>query len=913
MPVKRDHKPSWHSQWILGFILVLFSVSFITLGHFAQRRIADSNKCDMTYSRPHIQQMSVNTSVSEYRLHIHGSISDLAPTPVLFIPGNSGSPMQVRSFASSMHNDGSLQYFSLDFGNSRSATHASTILLQAVFLNDALREIASIYSFSPGEGQVIIVAHSAGGMVARAAIALDNHPRCIVQSILMLGTPNSRPTYTPDASLAKLYSSVNALWRKSMYPTSAQCMAAAAAEQDDDVFVKQHGAVSADWSCVSCIERVRIISITGGEVDMQVPSTLTHLHSISPLPHNNSAKLPTPVKIGSLLKPKGGWVRYIFTSVYRLIVPPPPTESAPASETHEPNREAVHRPTDDSTQPFQESNETSKEGEVPSPDSRTPFQRITLESWNQHMTPYTEPQHISVRTSQLQGVGFPVDHQALLWCKQLLKVSTKYIKRLATLSPEEHVNMSSIVKLRPEYRSNVDVSGVIPPLAEFLHRNASLHTFHTQAVTAERNMFHTQLGGETLSLFALVYNTSYLTSVLTCYVLIPLLIMVSAVLFDVADKSEWTRGSKPTGMFEMLAPPNHICLGALDDIFMALVPTAYLFFKANLLYVLIPAVAVCVGFMTMDYSNHAFFLQRYGTVLQWVISYGAALGLHVAFVVLLKLLRCSMGLLLRAGYTILRYTVWCNLIRKPITSAIKPMKKSAKAVMDLFTAEAVTTILLVSVITVGVYFSKKRSEENYASNILIVSAVVYLALWAFFLVVFILGLVWKHKKESILFPCTMALYLPGLILMKPSAQYCARIVSGDVTTVKTVSQLFELFGPDLINYCVAVFLMAYHLQYLQRNELVVKPIAFIVEFFDMSKRAQKKYNFGQNSMDFSTLIALSSNNQCLHEDGGEMAIFERNTKGVSSLSNGAVLYGPAYKVVSCNCSVNTKLKSFAEW
>jgi len=251
--------------------------------------------------------------------------------------------------------------------------------------------------------------------------------------------------------------------------------------------------------------------------------------------------------------------------------------------------------------------------------------------------------------------------------------------------------------------------------------------------------------------------------------------------------------------------------------------------------------------------------------------------------------------------------------RKPITSAIKPMKKSAKAVMDLFTAEAVTTILLVSVITVGVYFSKKRSEENYASNILIVSAVVYLALWAFFLVVFILGLVWKHKKESILFPCTMALYLPGLILMKPSAQYCARIVSGDVTTVKTVSQLFELFGPDLINYCVAVFLMAYHLQYLQRNELVVKPIAFIVEFFDMSKRAQKKYNFGQNSMDFSTLIALSSNNQCLHEDGGEMAIFERNTKGVSSLSNGAVLYGPAYKVVSCNCSVNTKLKSFAEW
>jgi triacylglycerol esterase/lipase EstA (alpha/beta hydrolase family) len=39
---------------------------------------------------------------------------------------------------------------------------------------------------------VILVAHSAGGMVARTAVLLDNHPQCAVNSIIMLSSPNSR-------------------------------------------------------------------------------------------------------------------------------------------------------------------------------------------------------------------------------------------------------------------------------------------------------------------------------------------------------------------------------------------------------------------------------------------------------------------------------------------------------------------------------------------------------------------------------------------------------------------------------------------------------------------------------------------------------------------------------------------------
>lgn len=40
--------------------------------------------------------------------------------------------------------------------------------------------------------KIIILAHSIGGMVARTAMILTNHPHCVVNSIIMLSTPNSR-------------------------------------------------------------------------------------------------------------------------------------------------------------------------------------------------------------------------------------------------------------------------------------------------------------------------------------------------------------------------------------------------------------------------------------------------------------------------------------------------------------------------------------------------------------------------------------------------------------------------------------------------------------------------------------------------------------------------------------------------
>ncbi len=68
---------------------------------------------------------------------------------------------------------------------------------------------------------------------------------------------------------------------------------------------------------------------------------------------------------------------------------------------------------------------------------------------------------------------------------------------------------------------------------------------------------------------------------------------------------------------------------------------------------------------------------------------------------------------------------------------------------------------------------------------------------------------------------------------------------------------------------------------VNRNQTVFKPVAFISEIFDLSKSAHKKYQ-DKSSMSSSTFLsfassnALTSSSSCLHEDGGELAIFEEN-------------------------------------
>jgi alpha-beta hydrolase superfamily lysophospholipase len=184
----------------------------------------------------------VNKTLSGYNLWKveHPTRGVLNKQPVLFIPGSGGRMNQAKTFSQSTYNDGTFQYFIANLGNEWSALHGSTVVRHATFVNDALEAIRQLYENENREVQIIVIAHSAGGIVARTSLLLSNQPKgCLVKAIVMviqcsspfsitsihprfplpsaigqLGTPNRHPAYSPDATMELLYQTVNNAWKQ---------------------------------------------------------------------------------------------------------------------------------------------------------------------------------------------------------------------------------------------------------------------------------------------------------------------------------------------------------------------------------------------------------------------------------------------------------------------------------------------------------------------------------------------------------------------------------------------------------------------------------------------------------------------------------------------------------------------------
>lgn len=142
---------------ILTITLCLFSLTIISLGIYGRSILLSpaKNPCKMSYSSRSAVYLPIDLPFpSSFQLLQYSETpqADLNPYPVLFVPGSDGSYDQIRSFASSLsHNKKQLfQYFTLNFNTSLSALHASTIIQQAAFVNEAIRRIIELYVLQKG-------------------------------------------------------------------------------------------------------------------------------------------------------------------------------------------------------------------------------------------------------------------------------------------------------------------------------------------------------------------------------------------------------------------------------------------------------------------------------------------------------------------------------------------------------------------------------------------------------------------------------------------------------------------------------------------------------------------------------------------------------------------------------------------
>ncbi|XP_061336621.1 GPI inositol-deacylase isoform X1 [Gastrolobium bilobum] len=285
-----------------------------------------SNGCVMTYMYPTYIPISSSESVSpvKYGLYLYHEgwkkidfkehLKKLSGVPVLFIPGNGGSFKQVRSLAAESdraYQNGPLErtfyqeasvrpeegnadinlsgfqlpnqytsrldWFAVDLEGEHSAMDGAILEEHTEYVIYAIHKILDQYKVSyearTREGvavsgslpkSVILVGHSMGGFVARAAVIHPRLRKSAVETVLTLSTPHQSPPVALQPSLGQYFARVNSEWSEGY-----------------KVQTTNTGRYVSD----PVLSHVVVVSISGAYNDYQVRSKLTSLDNIVPPTH----------------------------------------------------------------------------------------------------------------------------------------------------------------------------------------------------------------------------------------------------------------------------------------------------------------------------------------------------------------------------------------------------------------------------------------------------------------------------------------------------------------------------------------------------------------------------------------------------------------------------------------------------
>ncbi|XP_028778530.1 uncharacterized protein LOC114735049 isoform X2 [Neltuma alba] len=284
-----------------------------------------SNGCIMTYMYPTYIPISSSESIApvKYGLYLYHEgwkkidfkehLKKLSGVPVLFIPGNGGSYKQVRSLAAesdrayqsgplehSFYQEASLSseeggahmnfsefhlpnqytsrldWFAVDLEGEHSAMDGGILEEHAEYVVYAIHKILDQYKLpydartrgatAPGSlpKSVILVGHSMGGFVARAAVIHPRLRKSAVETILTLSTPHQSPPLALQPSLGYYFQRVNQEWREGY---------------------KVHTTNTGRYVSDPVLSHVIVVSISGAYNDYQVRSKLTSLDNIVPPTH----------------------------------------------------------------------------------------------------------------------------------------------------------------------------------------------------------------------------------------------------------------------------------------------------------------------------------------------------------------------------------------------------------------------------------------------------------------------------------------------------------------------------------------------------------------------------------------------------------------------------------------------------
>ncbi|XP_075515197.1 uncharacterized protein LOC142549872 isoform X5 [Primulina tabacum] len=366
----KDFKPK-----VRVAVAAIFAVSIGLTGLYGLLKPI-SNGCVMTYMYPTYIPISMpeNVSSTKYGLYLYHEgwkkidfyehLKNLNGIPVLFIPGNGGSYKQVRSLGAESdraYQNGPLEldfyqdfpyledeldadltgnmlpnqftsmldWFAVDLEGEHSAMDGRILQEHSEYVVYAINRILDQYKESQEarakEGaalsgslprSVILVGHSMGGFVARAAVVHPRLRKSAVETVLTLSTPHQSPPVALQPSLGHYYSHVNHEWRKGY-----------------EVQTSQSGRDIAD----PLLSHVVVVSISGGYNDYQGADRNDHFIFVTNLSPCFGVRLHLWPEKGTLASKLSMNNRVLEVTSKMVHIPsrPAPRQIEPGSQTEQ--------------------------------------------------------------------------------------------------------------------------------------------------------------------------------------------------------------------------------------------------------------------------------------------------------------------------------------------------------------------------------------------------------------------------------------------------------------------------------------------------------------------------------------------------------------------------------------------------
>lgn len=427
-------------------------------------------------------------------------------------------------------------------------------------------------------------------------------------------------------------------------------------------------------------------------------------------------------------------------------------------------------------------------------------------------------QFLSLRSSQLKGVGFPIDHAAVVWCYDLLQVLTRGMLVLSRTSASAPLLWSEAFP--PHKRENATHSAqALGTYEQHIQHRKQARANWEAAARHERAYILTKLPWSQWMALPFDFFTRHLLKVAACYLLVCCLILAAPLLRTLTGNSASLCGG--ARCWDNMLPWNHLSVDithalAFNAVKASVPPALWLHLFTAFYQILLCVFALRAAY---DYFFGTFDPAAYAAYLHWAVAYFAALLLRGALLVLVQCVQGVAGL----GRALLRMTLWCKPIRSAVRRAVKGVNDSFSGKLPFYASctasVAPITVLAIwgaVVITAREHVARHHLQLDAVTFGLSVLTVVAYATMCLGLVAALLAPTRPGAgKKSARTPSPyhidlLLLYLPAPLVAVPAAHHALRLLYGTGTAYPAAAELFSLFHLDRILSILAMASIAAH-------------------------------------------------------------------------------------------------------